>query len=100
MRDRYRLVKRVMIFCGIVTALVLIDGMVLSFTNGLKTDAQPIFPWLGGVWASKNRSSGFGLLIIGALAAAILLVGWFCYVRGLRARALAEVEVDAGTGGR
>jgi hypothetical protein len=80
---RWRVVKRMMIVGGVLTAFFLVDGLVLLLTDGLNSDAGPLFPWLGGVF-SENRSSGAGLLIIGVLALIVLAVGWVAYGRKVR----------------
>lgn len=96
--NRYKIVRRAMVVGSLLAAVILIDGFVLFLTNGLNSDAAPIFPWLGGVWASKNRSSGTGLLVMGALLVVVLLVGWFAYGRRVRARSLAEAQPAAPAG--
>ena len=91
MEQRYRVVKRMTILGVVVTAFCLVDGLVLFLTNGLRSDAGPLFPWLGGVF-TKNRSSGTGLLVIGALGVVVMLVGWFTYGRRVRAEHRAATE--------
>jgi hypothetical protein len=95
MGARYRVVKRMTIIGAVVVAFCLIDGLVLFLTNGLGSDAGPLFPWLGGVF-TKNRSSGTGLLVIGALGVVVLAVGWFSYGRRLRADYRAELDEGPG----
>ena len=97
METRYRVVKRMTILGVVVVAFCLVDGLVLFLTNGLGSDAGPLFPWLGGVF-TKNRSSGTGLLVIGALGVVVLAVGWFTYGRRVRAEHLAEGGRDRGEG--
>lgn len=95
MGARYRVVKRMTVLGVIVTAFCLVDGLVLFLTNGLGSDAGPLFPWLGWVF-TKNRSSGTGLLVIGALGVVVMGVGWFTYGRRVRAEYLAEGDADRG----
>ncbi len=99
MEARYRLVVRMTVVGVLVTAFCLVDGLVLLLTDGLRSDAGPLFPWLGGVF-TKNRSSGAGLLVIGALGAIVMLVGWLTYGRRVRAEHLAGAdEADAALDG-
>jgi len=95
MGERYRVVKRMMIIGAVIIAFCLVDGLVLFVTNGLGSDAGPLFPWLGGVF-TKSRSSGAGLLVIGALGVVVLGVGWFTYGRRIRAESRAAPEQGAG----
>lgn len=93
--NRYKTLIRAMILGCLGAAFILIDGLVLFLTGGLSSDAGPLFPWLGGAFASKNRSSGTGLLVIGVFLVVVLAIGWFTYGRQLRARYLAELQ-EAG----
>lgn len=97
MDTRWRVVKRMTIVGALLTTFFLVDGLALFATGGLSGDAGPVFPWLGGAF-TKNRSSGTGLLIIGVLALAVLLTGWFTYGRRVRAEHLASAR-SAGSGG-
>lgn len=97
---RYKILVRAMILGCLGAAFILIDGLVLFATGGLSSDAGPLFPWLGGAFANKNRSSGTGLLVIGVMLLVVLAIGWFTYGRKMRAAYLAEMQggatLDAG----
>lgn len=58
----------------VVGAVVFVDGLVLLSTDGLKTDASPILPVLGGSF-SKTRSSGASLIVLGVVIVVMALVG-------------------------
>lgn len=81
----YRTVRRFTIIGAVVSAFLVIDGLVLFATGGLNSDATPVFPVFGGSFASANRSSGTNLLIMGVLLALVTFVGWWRIGRPLRA---------------
>ena len=69
-------IRRLTILGGLLSAFVLIDGVVLLVTGGLSSDATPVFPMLGGTF-SATRSSGTSLIIMGALLAVVTFAGWW-----------------------
>ncbi len=86
-KGNYVVVRRMTLLGIVMTAFFLVDGLVLFLTNGLTSDAGPIFPWLGGYFNS-NRSSGTGLMIIGSISLVVVVVGWLAYGRNVRAEYL------------
>lgn len=99
MTGSYKVVRRFTIAGGLAATAVLIDGLVLLFTNGLSSDATPVFPVLGGVF-SRTRSSGASLVILAAIMIALTLVGRWTLGRRLRAEeqrpaASSDVQGDA-----
>jgi hypothetical protein len=97
MSGNWTVVRRMTILGAVLTLFFLVDGLVLLLTNGLGSDAGPVFPWLGGSF-TKNRSSGAGLLIIGVIALLVMLVGWFAYGRRVRAAHRAEHAASPASG--
>lgn len=93
MTGSYKTVRRFTILGGCVAAFVLIDGLVLLVTNGLSSDATPVFPMLGGGF-SKTHSSGASLIILGIILAVVSFAGWWTLGRRLRA---AERHAATGT---
>lgn len=85
-----RPLRRFLILAAILAAAVLADGIVLAATNGLSSDATPVFPVLGGSFA-KTRNSGTSLIILGVLMELVIVAAWF--VMGRRAR-----RIQAGAG--
>ena len=82
----YKTVRRLTIIGAVVSGFLLIDGLLLFLTNGLNSDATPVFLFLGGSFANANRSSGTNLLILGVLLTAVTFVGWWRVGRPLRAQ--------------
>ncbi len=82
----YKTVRRMTIVGAVLAAFLLVDGFVLFLTGGLNGDATPVFLFLGGSFATANRSSGTNLLIMGALLALVTFAGWWWLGRPLRAR--------------
>lgn len=80
----YKTAFRMTMVGVVISAFLLIDGLVLFFTGGLNGDATPVFPVFGGSWANDNRSSGTSLLIIGVLMAIVTFAGWWRLARPLR----------------
>ena len=89
MTQRYKMVRRLTIAGSVVAALLLVDGLILFFTNGLSSDATPVFPVLGGTFA-KTHSSGTSLIIMAVMRGIVLAVGWFGLGRKLRDESRAE----------
>jgi hypothetical protein len=81
----YKTAFRMTMVGAVISAFLLIDGIVLFLTGGLNADAQPVFPVFGGSFANDNRSSGTSLLIIGVLMTVVTFVGWWRIARPLRA---------------
>lgn len=75
----------------IVGFAVFVDGLVLLFTDGLKTDASPILPVLGGMF-SKTRSSGASLVVLGIAIVVLTLIGRWWLARKMPAEGTADVE--------
>jgi len=94
MTPRYEMVRRLTIIGSVVAALLLVDGLILFFTNGLSSDATPVFPVLGGTF-SKAHSSGTSLIIMAVMLGIVVAVGWFGLGRKLRG----ESRVDQGEPG-
>jgi protein-S-isoprenylcysteine O-methyltransferase Ste14 len=85
---------RFAIAAAVIGAMLFVDGLVLSFTNGLKTDASPILPVLGGTF-SKTRSSGASLIVLGVVLVVLALVGRWWLTR----RVNAQDRGDTGSSG-
>jgi hypothetical protein len=81
----YRTVRRFTLVGAALSAFLVIDGLVLFATGGLSSDATPVFPVLGGSFASASRSSGTNLIIIGVIMSLVTLAGWWRIGRPLRA---------------
>lgn len=95
--NNWKTVRLFTIIAAFLAGFLLVDGLALFATGGLSADAGPVFPWLGGTF-TKNHSSGTGILIIGALAVAVLVIGWFTYGRRVRAQYLASQAGSTGKG--
>ncbi len=93
-KGNYIVVRRMMLLGVVMTAFFLVDGFVLFLTNGLTSDAGPVFPWLGGSFNS-NRSSGTGLMIIGGISLAVVVVGWLTYGRSVRSEYFSSLSKPA-----
>ena len=85
--------KRFSVTAVVIGIVVLVDGLVLLFTNGLKTTATPILPELGGSF-SKTRSSGASLVVLGVAIVVLALVGWWWLSR--RKKDATEVADESG----
>ncbi len=84
-KGSYKTAFRMTMIGAVISAFLLIDGLVLFLTGGLNGDATPVFPVFGGSWANDNRSSGTSLLIIGVMMAVVTFAGWWRLARPLRA---------------
>ena len=86
-----RVLRRLTIFGFLIGTFVFVDGLVLLFTNGLGTDASPIFPVLG---FSKTRSSGASVVILGVLILVLTAAGrWWMGRRGPQEGTAADAGV-------
>ncbi len=84
-----KVLRRLTIFGLLIGAFVFIDGLVLLFTNGLTSDATPIFPVLG---FAKTRSSGASVVILGVAILVLTVVGRWWMGR----RAAQDETTDTG----
>lgn len=87
-----RPLRRFLILAAVFATAVLADGIILAATGGLRSDATPVFPVLGGSFA-KTRNSGTSLIIIGVLFELVVVAAWV--VMGRRAR---RTQGDSGRG--
>jgi hypothetical protein len=83
MRMSQKSLRRFLIVAAVLSALLLIDGIVLKATNGLSSDSTPVLPVLGGSFA-KTHNSGTSLIVLGALMALLTLLGWWTRARRQR----------------